>query len=482
MPFDSSPVSIDILPYPEDVSKLFIRIKQLSKPVWLDSGYQNSHKKSIRGRYDILSADPVEVLSNPSYQDIELAVKKLESPSYTHSPANFSQNSRKKNKTENVLNNKLVNSLPFIGGAIGYFNYEHNASDYDLTTKESFKEKLPDSFDSYTGIFDWALIIDHIVKKSYLVYLDHCNEARRKKYRVLLKNQNNKELDISKMLVEKFEASNVKNDITKTEYGSALKKIQKFILDGDVYQINFAQRFSAQFSGSKAACYLSLRKVLPSPYSAYIDLSKESILCFSPERFIDIKNGIATTKPIKGTAPRGKTLEQDKILAKELTLSEKNLAENLMIVDLLRNDFSRLCKPHSVKTPKLFALESFINVHHLVSTVTGELKENVSPLQLLNSCFPGGSITGAPKKRAMEIIQSLESVPRNIYCGTIFYLDVRGRLDSNITIRTLLAREGQIYCWGGGGIVYDSDIKEEYEETFHKVSILLEALKNSKNG
>ena len=151
-----------------------------------------------------------------------------------------------------------------------------------------------------------------------------------------------------------------------------------------------------------------------------------------------------------------------------------------MIVDLLRNDFSRLCKSHTVKTPKLFALESFINVHHLVSTVTGELDDNVTPLQLLDSCFPGGSITGAPKKRAMEIIQELEQYPRNIYCGTIFYLDVRGKLDSNIAIRSLLAKDDKIYCWGGGGIVFDSDINDEYQETFHKVNILLEALKSSK--
>lgn len=182
------------------------------------------------------------------------------------------------------------------------------------------------------------------------------------------------------------------------------------------------------------------------------------------------------TKPIKGTIRRGVDEQQDKSLACELLQSEKNRAENLMIVDLLRNDFGQNCKAASVKVPHLFALESYANVHHLVSTVTGELNDGIDELSFYHDCFPGGSITGAPKKRAMEIIDELEPHPRNIYCGSIVCISANGRLNSSIAIRTLLIKDNSIYCWGGGGIVADSKAEEEYQESLQKVGALMREL------
>ncbi len=182
------------------------------------------------------------------------------------------------------------------------------------------------------------------------------------------------------------------------------------------------------------------------------------------------------TRPIKGTIARGRDSDEDRALARQLLDSEKDRAENLMIVDLLRNDLSRNCGPGSVRVPELFKLESYANVHHLVSTVTGRLAPGRTPLDLLRDAFPGGSITGAPKRRAMEIIDELESRPREIYCGSIGYISACGAMDTSIAIRTLLARDDRLYCWGGGGIVADSDPEQEYAEALQKVNVLMRAL------
>jgi para-aminobenzoate synthetase component 1 len=202
-----------------------------------------------------------------------------------------------------------------------------------------------------------------------------------------------------------------------------------------------------------------------------------AILSLSPERFLlSDQQGQVETRPIKGTRPRGQSPEADKALADELYNATKDRAENLMIVDLLRNDLSRNCEPGSIDVPELFSIESYPNVHHLVSVIRGQLKPNTGPLQLLRDAFPGGSITGAPKIRAMEIIDELEPQRRSIYCGSIGYISCSGRMDTSITIRTLLCRDDSIYCWAGGGIVADSKIEEEYQETFNKVNNLIEGL------
>ena len=207
-----------------------------------------------------------------------------------------------------------------------------------------------------------------------------------------------------------------------------------------------------------------------------MNMPEGAILCLSPERFLRVNNHQVTTQPIKGTSPRFANPEQDHHSAQTLLASTKDRAENIMIVDLLRNDLGKCCRPGSVKVPQLCALESFANVHHLVSTVTGTLEEGQHPLDLLRHCFPGGSITGAPKRRAMEIIDRLEPHQRSLYCGSMVYCDIRGRMDSNIAIRTLLCNQHKIHCYGGGGIVSDSSMASEYQEIQIKISRLLNIL------
>jgi para-aminobenzoate synthetase component 1 len=241
--------------------------------------------------------------------------------------------------------------------------------------------------------------------------------------------------------------------------------------------VNLAQRFSAGFQGEPWAAYRSLRAIAAAPFSGFIDLGNDdAVICLSPERFISLHGHRVETTPIKGTRPRHADSVADLRAAEELRGSEKDRAENLMIVDLLRNDLGRSCVPGSIHVERLFELHSFPTVHHLVSTISGELRHDRSAIELLRDSFPGGSITGAPKRRAMEIIAELEPHSRGVYCGSLLYVSADGRMDSNIAIRTLLCQNGTIRCWGGGGIVADSRWEAEYQETFDKVGRFLEAL------
>jgi para-aminobenzoate synthetase component I len=247
---------------------------------------------------------------------------------------------------------------------------------------------------------------------------------------------------------------------------------------GDCYQINLAQRFSAAAAGDSLSAYLMLRSLSPAPYSAFLNLPQGQILCASPERFLRVQNGHVETRPIKGTRPRSSDILQDCKLIEELRSHPKDRAENLMIVDLLRNDLGKSCEPGSVRVPKLFEVESFANVHHLVSTVEGKLAKGRDALHVLRDCFPGGSVTGAPKLRAMQIIGQLEPSRRGIYCGAIGYAGFDGNMDSNIVIRTLVYADNEICCWAGGGIVADSEVAAEYQETLDKASAMLQLLQN----
>ncbi len=430
--------SVIQIEYRTNSDSYFLSLSALDHPVWLDSG----KPLSTYGRFDILCAAPTEILRNPSVEALEESFESVQA----YTPHELTSNEQ----------------LPFVGGVIGYFNYEFNAEAFGIEPKDRRTA-------SYFGVYHWALIQDHKDKTAHLVFTDFCNE----KFRAFIRETLSLPINIPEpdFFVDGFSA-----DLSKEDYLENFDKIKRHIIAGDTYQINYAQRFSGNFSGNSLDAYLSLRKVMPSPFSAYLKLGEDAVLSLSPERFIQIDGSKAKTQPIKGTAPRGLSSEEDKDLAKRLKNSEKNRAENVMIVDLLRNDFSQSCQPNSVTVPKLFELESFANVHHLVSTVEGEISSGISPLTFFLRCFPGGSITGAPKKRAMEIIQTLEDHPRNIYCGAIGYMSVNGKFDSNIAIRTLLINEEKIYCWGGGGIVADSDPEEEYQESLQKIGILMEAL------
>ncbi|MCV6590423.1 MAG: aminodeoxychorismate synthase component I [Marinobacterium sp.] len=461
------------LPYQRDSYALFSAIRPLGMPVWLDSNQPHAPQ----GRYDIISAAPVATLT---FQQQQALIQETHAGDNADQPADGLTSITSDRQTtcpfqqlERLLKHYTpadANSsdLPFCGGAIGLFGYDLGRTLEKMPEQASNDMHYPDM---QVGIYLWALIIDHQQQRTELVMQPTLSSAEQQ---LLIErcSQVQQPAPISPFRLQQPFSANV----SESQYHQRLQKIDDYIHAGDCYQVNFAQRFSSAFSGDPLDAYLRLRQQAPTPFAAYLESSHGAVLSLSPERFLEVGNNQVSTKPIKGTRPTRSDPIANQAEIDDLLSSTKDRAENLMIVDLLRNDLSKACEFGSVRVPELFALESYANVHHLVSTVTGTLEKNNSPLGLLRSCFPGGSITGAPKLRAMEIIEELEPHRRSVYCGSIGYISFCGKMDTSITIRTLLAENEQLHCWAGGGIVADSSSDEEYQETFNKVNNLLQTL------
>lgn len=360
----------------------------------------------------------------------------------------------------------------FTGGILGYFAYDLGRRFERLPSKAERDINLPEMA---VGLYLSAILYCRKAKQYTFVSLASNAEALCLKLELELELEN--KLNSSHKKTDKFSLKTPwQSNMAKPAYAEKFAKVQEYLLSGDCYQINLAQRFSAEYEGDEFDAYLKLRKANNAPFSSFIRLPQGAVLSISPERFLQVKNTQVQTKPIKGTRPRSSDKTQDEQNAKALQQATKDRAENLMIVDLLRNDLSKSCDAGSVKVPKLFAIESFPAVHHLVSTVTGQLSKDKSSYHLLRDAFPGGSITGAPKIRAMEIIEELEPQRRSVYCGSIGYISANGNMDTSITIRTLVCEGNQVYCWAGGGLVADSECDSEYQETFDKVAKILPVL------
>jgi para-aminobenzoate synthetase component 1 len=271
----------------------------------------------------------------------------------------------------------------------------------------------------------------------------------------------------------------LKSNFSHEEYLEAVKAAREYICAGGIFQVNLSQRFEAELNISPYELYQRLRKINPAPFASYLNFDGVSVVGASPERFLKVHGDWVETRPIKGTRPRGKSVTEDKALAQELLSSVKDRAENVMIVDLERNDIGRVCRYGTVKVAELAILEKYPTVFHLTSTVMGRLRPDKNRIDLLKATFPGGSITGAPKVRAMEIIDELEPTRRSVYTGSVGYLSFSGEMDLNIVIRTFLVKGGRAYFQVGGGIVYDSEPEAEYEETLDKARALIQALKLS---
>ena len=441
-----------LLPYTSDSCALFAKLKHLPFPVFLDSAAPFSDY----GRFDIICAQPEKVISFKSndYENIDT----------------FLFNSEKLLKT--VSDTYLhADDLPFCGGAIGYLSY--NFGELSLGKREpATTSTTAYPPEAHIGIYPWVIVVDHERQRCELVAQASLREQSLAEIKQLILD--NSETPAA-LLPFKLN-SGFSSSLDATKYQQAFKRIQDYIRSGDCYQINLTRAFSAPYQGDSWQAYRGLRETAAAPYSAYIDLGESQILSFSPERLLSANNGALQTQPIKGTAARDPDPDKDQALAKALQQSTKNRAENVMIVDLLRNDFSKSCVAASVKTEQLCELQSFRTVHHLVSTVSGQLRPDCSPFNALLSCFPGGSITGAPKHRAMEIIREIEPHQRGVYCGSIFYLGAGGKMDSNITIRSFVCADNTITGWAGGGIVADSNVDEEFVETETKIGKLLQAL------
>lgn len=365
--------------------------------------------------------------------------------------------------------------LPFTGGAVGYFGYDMGRVIETIPEQADADIQLPDLA---VGLYSQALVLDKTLQQLWFVDCNGATETSASGYLTQFK-----EPPAATQTSAAFTlTSDWQANMSRSQYLQKFDKIQAYLQSGDCYQINLAQRFSAGFAGDAFAAYLQLRRSNQAPFSAFIRLQGAAVLSISPERFIEVKKTQVETKPIKGTRPRFADPAQDAQSAAQLQQSPKDRAENVMIVDLLRNDLGKVCRPGTVQVPALFAIESFPAVHHLVSTVTGELDAQYQPLDALRAAFPGGSITGAPKVRAMQIIEELEPHRRSVYCGAIGYISQHGHMDTNIAIRTLVVANQQIYCWAGGGIVADSQGEAEYQETYDKVGKILPVLQQQSDN
>ena len=371
----------------------------------------------------------------------------------------------------------LSADLPFIGG-VGYFGYPLRCFIEELPSTTHDDLKLPDC---YFAFYDTIVAFDHLSNTVYLCRSDagvgYANRHQQQVERLRSILQSKTHCSQHRCEVLRFNFSDftkypIRSNFPKTDYLSTVQRAKAYIASGDIYQVNLSQRLSTSTDLPPAELYVRLRQLSPVPYGAYLHCGDFHILSASPERFLHFSPSCRTveTRPIKGTRPRGLTPELDRKLATELLHSEKDLAELLMIVDLERNDLGRVCEIASIHVPERVALESYSNIHHLVATVRGTLRSDADRIDLLKSCFPGGSITGAPKIRAMELIDELEPTNRGVYTGAIGYFGFDGTMDLNIAIRTCILKEGRAYFHVGGGIVADSEPDAEYQETLDKAS------------
>jgi len=385
------------------------------------------------------------------------------------------------------------NDIPFTSGCIGYFSYDLRYFIERLPSIAIDDIKMPD----FTFCFyDVIIIFDNLMKKAYISSsgLPFSEERRNRKRAgdrleavksrlegILINN--NMALDTEQPASGFDNAAlnyEISSNFTKKDYCKAIEKAKDLIARGDIYQVNLSQRFECDFEEDPFGLYLRLHKINPAPFAAYLNFDRFKIISASPERFLRINGNYIETRPIKGTRPRGADDGGDLLLKEELLSSAKDRAEHVMIVDLERNDIGRICEYGSVRPTEFIIVETYSTVHHLVSTVAGRLKNGVGIVDCLKNCFPGGSITGAPKIRSMEIIEELEPTKRGIYTGSIGYIDFCGNADLSIVIRTILIKDGRIYFQVGGGIVADSDPEKEYRETLDKARALTEAIRIQK--
>ena len=418
-----------------------------------------------RGRYAYIAANPYRVISSGERIDVngvpqdgdpfgvlEGELKKFQRPTDAALP-------------------------PFQGGAVGYFGYGLGRHLEKLPKPQSLGL---DVSDMVVGLYDTVAGFDALTKKAWIIATDTdvpgrpSPQARTKAMALKIESGSRP------TPVDWTPIGNWRMEVSQNQYEEMVARAIDYINAGDIFQANLTQRLLADMPAglSPFMLYRRLRSLSPAPFAAYLNIGEGgAIASASPERFLALTaDGRVATRPIKGTRPRGQTQLEDKRLARDLLQSEKDQAENLMIVDLLRNDLSRVCRLGSVEVSELATLERFANVHHLVSEVTGTLFPNLGPIDLLRATFPGGSITGAPKIRAMEIINELEPSRRGPYCGAIAWIGFDGAMDSSIVIRTLVIKDGQVVAQAGGGIVADSSPRAEYEEAMDKAWALLQSL------
>jgi len=444
------PGSIIELPFAGSIEQLYPAIRRLPYPVLLDS---QGVLDSTNNRYSILLADPVDIF----------VANSTDTQSYYFSELN--------NALSSLPGFDMAGAagLPFAGGLAGFWGYELGLPLNHLPVSQR-PALVPDM---QVGLYLWALVADRQSGCISLLVHPDCELTRLDRLLEQLERRTLKdEVRQPFRLTSEFNAN-----MNPTQYRERFQRVIDYILAGDCYQVNLAQRFSAAFEGDVWQAYQRLTRVADAPFSAFIEAPDYQILSLSPERFVSLNQGIIETRPIKGTRPRDTNAVKDAQFRYDLETSAKDRAENLMIVDLLRNDLGKCAIPGSVEVTELFSIETYRNLYHMVSCIRARLLPEKTAIDFLQAVFPGGSITGAPKRRAMSVISELEPDRRGPYCGSIGYIDCNGRMDTNIAIRTLVSCDHQVHCWGGGGLVADSRVEEEYAESILKVQNLLDGLR-----
>jgi para-aminobenzoate synthetase component I len=445
--------------------ELFLSLKDGHHPFILDS----SMDPTRLGRYSFVGVDPFLTFwskGNTIYQ------KHRERGDKQSSGDPF-EILRDLLKTYRVESLPPVMMMPFTGGAVGYLGYDLNRFIENIPDKAVDDVDVPDCF---FGFYDGIYAIDHLQMTISAICLGVDRpeaETMGQLEERLIHAMNNRSVAPAYSPATPVDFL---SNMTKESYTTAIHRIREYIRSGDIYQVNYTQRFEALFESDPVSLYSTLRSINPAPFSAYIDAGSCQVLSSSPERFIRVNNGFIETRPIKGTCPRGATDQDDEDMRKNLLDSEKDRAELLMIVDLERNDLGRIAKVGTVQVPELFVVETYPTVHHLVATITAQIRSECDLIDCLKATFPGGSITGAPKVRAMEIIEELEPTRRNVYTGALGYLGFDGNADLNIVIRTMVVKDSRAYFQAGGAITWDSDAESEYEESVLKAKALREAL------
>jgi len=472
------PILYELDHFPDPVS-VYGSLRNEPYSSLLDSGMD---AKKL-GRFSFIGYDPFMVVESKG-EDIKVMTQDG-TENFKGNPFTFLKSALSYYKTE-----PITGDIPFVSGCVGYFSYDLRYFLEELPRYSQDDIRTPDLVLSF---YDVIIIFDNLLKKAYisssgLPQLDGKKNADRAKKRLESAKKRLKDLLSGAFeagsgveyagvdLNGSFSRCEISSNFTRDGYKKAIEKAKDHIREGDIYQVNLSQRLSCSFNGDSFELYKTLRRINPAPFAAYLNLEDFQIVSASPERFIKISDGHIETRPIKGTRPRGRDEKEDAGLKKELVASEKDRAEHLMIVDLERNDIGRVCEYGSVSPKEFIIVETYSTVHHLVSTVSGKLKDGVDVIDCLCNCFPGGSITGAPKIRSMEIIEEIEPAKRGIYTGSIGYIDFSGAADFSIIIRTAVIKDSVAYFQVGGGIVADSDPDKEYAETMDKARAIIEAL------
>jgi para-aminobenzoate synthetase component I len=458
-----------------DLEAAFARLSRLPHCLFLDS----ARRDPVLGRYSFLTADPFDYFEvaadgTDGLAQLERRIAPLATPTLADLP-------------------------PFQGGAAGLFGYDLGRS------LEQLPRPAIDEFGAPAlaiGLYDVVLAVDHLARRSWIISQDFpCTDPadrrrraaqRLEQFRAYLDGDlpgasrtgtaTPERLSLDR-LAPRFPVagpSGLTSNFSAKGYLAAIRRAIDYIHAGDVFQVNIAQRLLYPSHDDAVALYLRLRRCNPATFAGYFDLGTTQIASASPERFLQVRDSQVEARPIKGTRQRTARPEADLFAGDEMLASEKDRAENVMIVDLLRNDLSRVCRAETVRVTQLCRLETYEFVQHLVSAVCGTLADGKTPLDLLRASFPGGSVTGAPKVRAMEIIAELEPTARGPYCGALGYLGFDGALDTNILIRTITAGGGWWQAPVGGGIVAQSVPQREYEETWHKAAGLIQAFEQGR--